>query len=45
MIPQEAYYAVENTNFKARPHRTQGIYSKYNSMMIKLMTSTIIQDL
>ena len=32
-IPQEAYYyAVENTNFKARPFRTQGTYSKYNSI-------------
>ena len=37
MIPQEAYYyAVENTNFKARPHRTQGTYSKYNSIDDKI---------
>ena len=36
-IPQEAYYyAVENTNFKARPHRTQGTYSKYNSIDDKI---------
>lgn len=28
--PQEVYYyAVENTGFKARPHRTQGTFSKY----------------
>ena len=32
-IPQEAYYyAVENMNFKARPFRTQGTYSKYNGI-------------
>ena len=32
-IPQEAYYyAVENTGFEARPFRTQGTYSKYNSI-------------
>ena len=31
--PQEAYYyAVENTGFQARPHRTEGTYSKYNSL-------------
>lgn len=31
--PQEVYYyAVENTHFKARPFRTQGTYSKYNSI-------------
>ena len=31
--PQEVYYyAVENTGFKARPFRTQGTYSKYNSI-------------
>ena len=31
--PQEAYYyAVENTGFVARPIRTQGTYSKYNSI-------------
>ena len=36
-IPQEAYYyAVENTNFKARPFRTQGTYSKYNSIDDKI---------
>lgn len=36
-IPQEAYYySVENTNFKARPHRTQGTYSKYNSIDDKI---------
>jgi len=31
--PQEAYYyAVENTGFQARPIRSQGTYSKYNSI-------------
>lgn len=36
-IPQEAYYyAVEHTNFKARPFRTQGTYSKYNSIDDKI---------
>ncbi|MDD5560628.1 MAG: N-acetyl sugar amidotransferase [Candidatus Omnitrophica bacterium] len=31
--PQEAYYyAVEHTNFQARPFRTEGTYSKYNSI-------------
>tara|TARA_B110000003_G_C16583672_1_gene509028 strand:- start:97 stop:1323 length:1227 start_codon:yes stop_codon:yes gene_type:complete len=36
-IPQEAYYyAVENTNFKARPFRTQGTFSKYNSIDDKI---------
>ena len=36
-VPQEAYYyAVENTNFKARPFRTQGTYSKYNSIDDKI---------
>jgi len=35
--PQEAYYyAVENTGFKARPFRTQGTYSKYNSIDDKI---------
>ena len=35
--PQEAYYyAVENTNFKARPHRTQGTYSKYSGIDDKI---------
>ena len=35
--PQEAYYyAVENTGFKARPYRTQGTYSKYNSIDDKI---------
>ena len=32
-IPQEAYYyAVENSDFKANPERTEGTYSKYNSL-------------
>ena len=32
-IPQEAYYySVENTGFKANPERTEGTYSKYNSL-------------
>ena len=36
-IPQEAYYyAVEHINFKARPFRTQGTYSKYNSIDDKI---------
>ena len=36
-IPQEAYYyAVENTGFQARPFRTQGTYSKYNSIDDKI---------
>ncbi|SMP56920.1 N-acetyl sugar amidotransferase [Anoxynatronum buryatiense] len=36
-IPQEAYYyAVENTGFRARPFRTQGTYSKYNSIDDKI---------
>ena len=31
--PQEAYYyAVENTGFQANPVRTEGTYSKYNSL-------------
>ena len=32
-IPQSAYYyAVENTGFEANPVRTEGTYSKYNSL-------------
>ena len=32
-IPQEAYYfAVENSNYKARPFRSAGTYSKYHSI-------------
>ena len=35
--PQEAYYhAAEHTGFKARPFRTQGTYSKYNSIDDKI---------
>ena len=35
--PQEAYYyAVENTNFQANPFRTEGTYSKYNSLDDKI---------
>lgn len=35
--PEEVYYyAVENTGFKARPFRTQGTYSKYNSIDDKI---------
>lgn len=35
--PQESYYyAVEHTNFAARPFRTQGTYSKYNSIDDKI---------
>jgi len=36
-IPQEVYYyAVEHTGFKARPFRSQGTYSKYNSIDDKI---------
>ncbi len=36
-VPQESYYyAVEHTGFQARPFRTQGTYSKYNSIDDKL---------
>jgi N-acetyl sugar amidotransferase len=36
-IPQEAYYySVENVGFKARPFRTEGTYSKYNSIDDKI---------
>lgn len=32
-VPQESYYyAVENTGFEANPLRTEGTYSKYNSL-------------
>lgn len=32
-VPQEAYYyAVDNTGFEANPDRTEGTYSKYNSL-------------
>jgi N-acetyl sugar amidotransferase len=35
--PQEAYYyAVEHTGFQARPFRTQGTFSKYNSIDDKI---------
>lgn len=35
--PQEVYYySVENTDFAARPFRTQGTYSKYNSIDDKI---------
>ena len=35
--PQEAYYyAAANTGFKPRPFRTQGTYSKYNSVDDKI---------
>lgn len=35
--PQESYYfAVEHSNFQARPFRTQGTYSKYNSIDDKI---------
>ncbi len=35
--PQEAYYyAVEHTNFQARPFRSHGTYSKYNSIDDKI---------
>lgn len=36
-IPQEAYYyAVEHTGFEANPERTEGTYSKYNSLDDKI---------
>ena len=36
-IPQETYYyAVENCDFRPRPFRTQGTYSKYNSIDDKI---------
>ena len=35
--PQEAYYyAAENTKFKVRPFRSEGTYSKYNSIDDKI---------
>jgi N-acetyl sugar amidotransferase len=35
--PQEAYYyAAEHTGFQARPFRTEGTYSKYNSIDDKI---------
>ena len=37
MDPSKAYYySVENTNFKARPFRSEGTYSKYNSIDDKI---------
>ena len=36
-IPQETYYySVENCGFRPRPFRTQGTYSKYNSLDDKI---------
>jgi N-acetyl sugar amidotransferase len=36
-LPQESfYYAVEHTDFKARPFRTEGTYSKYLSIDDKI---------
>ena len=36
-VPQQNYYyAVEHTNFEANPHRTEGSYTKYNSIDDKL---------
>ena len=36
-IPQETfYYSVENCGFRPRPYRTQGTYSKYNSIDDKI---------
>ncbi len=36
-VPQESYYyAVENTGFEANPVRTEGTYSKYNSLDDKI---------
>ena len=30
------YYSVENSNFKSRPYRSQGTYSKYSSIDDKI---------
>ncbi len=36
-VPQEAYYySVENCGFRPRPFRTEGTYSKYNSIDDKI---------
>jgi N-acetyl sugar amidotransferase len=36
-VPQEAYYyATEHTGFEANPERTEGTYSKYNSLDDKI---------
>ena len=36
-VPQEAfYYSVKNCDFRPRPYRTQGTYSKYNSIDDKI---------
>ena len=36
-VPQETfYYAVENCGFRPRPYRTQGTFSKYNSIDDKI---------
>ena len=36
-VPQETfYYSVENCGFRPRPFRTQGTYSKYNSIDDKI---------
>lgn len=36
-VPQEAYYyAVEHTGFQPRPRRSEGTYSKYNSIDDKI---------
>jgi N-acetyl sugar amidotransferase len=36
-VPQEAYYyATDNTGFKCNPERTEGTYSKYNSLDDKI---------
>jgi len=36
-VPQEAYYyAVEHTGFQANPFRTEGTFSKYNSLDDKI---------
>lgn len=36
-VPQEAYYyATDNTGFQCNPERTEGTYSKYNSLDDKL---------
>ena len=36
MDTEAYYYAVEKCNFKPRPFRTQGTYSKYNSIDDKI---------
>ena len=36
MGPSNVYYSVKNCDFRPRPYRTQGTYSKYNSIDDKI---------